>query len=155
MKKYFLVFIFYFHVKIYKKTSYIIPDFLLVPVYIYRNLFNYFIFENNLVTFPIEFFIAEKYNLSNLNSGSFIIVENNIQYHIQVLAKSETEILLDTPQFIPLKKETKFNIDTTQSKFLAIIIKDALGEDMLNTNLLYYQKTLIFLQQLKKEYLFQ
>lgn len=141
-----------------QQGGYIIDDYLIVPTEVKNNIgtknLNVFVFENNLSTPPIEFFLVEKYKLETYQVREFwVTTDTKERLYIKLLDKDETEKFLDLSQYGAKIQETKGNRDITQSKYLAISVTDENGDDCLSDKSLFYNVATKYLKNLKDEYL--
>lgn len=141
-----------------QQGGYIIEDFLIVPSEATNNIstkkINLFVFENDLTTPPIEYFLTDKFALETYQTREFwVTTETKDRLYIKLLDKEETEKFLDLSQYGARVQETKGNRDITQSKYLAFSITDESGQDCLKENSLYYNIAINYLKRLKDDYL--
>lgn len=138
--------------------GYIIDDYLIVPTEITNtigtNKLHVFVFENDLTSPAIEYFLVDKFDLPSYQVREFwVTTEAKERFYIKLLDKIETEKYLDLSQYGSRIVETKGNRDLTQSKFLAFAITDENGDDCLQDNSLFYNIATKYLKKLKDEYL--
>lgn len=141
-----------------QQGGYIIDDYLIVPTEATNNIgtkkLNVFVFENDLTTPPIEYFLTEKYTLASYQTREFwITTPTKDRLYFKVLDKDETEKFLDLSQYGARIQETKGNRDITQSKYLALSVTDENGQDCLSDKSLFYNVATKYLKNLKDEYL--
>lgn len=141
-----------------QQGGYIIDDYLIVPTEATNNIgtknLNVFVFENDLTTPPIEYFLTEKYELPSYQTREFWInTPTKDRLYFKVLDKDETEKFLDLSQYGARIQETKGNRDISQSKYLAFSLTDENGEDCLSEKSLFYNIAIQYLKNLKEEYL--
>lgn len=143
-----------------QQGGYIIDDYLIVPTEATNNIgtkkLNVFVFENDLTTPPIEYFLTEKYTLASYQTREFwITTPTKDRLYFKVLDKDETQKFLDLSQYGARIQETKGNRDISQSKYLAFSLTDENGEDCLSEKSLFYNVAMKYLKNLKEEYLRQ
>lgn len=141
-----------------QQGGYIIDDYLIVPTEATNTIgtknLNVFVFENDLTTPPIEFFLAEKYKLETYQTREFwVTTPIKDRLYIKVLERDEIEKFLDLSQYGARIQETKGNRDIRQSKYLAFSVTDENGEDCLSEKSLFYNVATKYLRNLKDEYL--
>lgn len=141
-----------------QQGGYIIDDYLIVPTEATNTVgtknLNVFVFENDLTTPPIEFFLAEKFQLETYQTREFwVTTPTKDQLYIKVLERDEIEKFLDLSQYGARIQETKGNRDIRQSKYLALSVTDENGEDCLSEKSLFYNVATKYLKNLKDEYL--
>src|SRR5690606_5758707 len=79
-------------------------DLLIVPSEASNNIstkkLNLFVFENDLTTPPIEYFLTEKFTLENYQTREFwVTTDTKDRLYIKFLDKEETEKFLDLSQY--------------------------------------------------------
>jgi len=160
LKKLFFLYSFFFLLNCgsIQQGGYIIDDYLIVPTEATNTIgtknLNVFVFENDLTTPPIEFFLAEKYTLPTYQTREFwVTTDTKERLYIKVLERPEIEKFLDLSQYGARVQETKGNRDITQSKFLALSVTDENGQDCLSEKSLFYNVATKYLKNLKDEYL--
>lgn len=141
-----------------QQGGYIIDDFLIVPTEATNSIgtknLNLFVFENDLTTPPIEFFLTEKFQLETYQTREFwVTTPSKNRFYIQVFERDEIEKFLDLSQYAARIQETKGNRDIRQSKYLALSVTDESGEDCLSEKSLFYNIATQYLKNLKDEYL--
>lgn len=141
-----------------QQGGYIIDDYLIVPTEATNTVgtknLNVFVFENDLTTPPIEYFLTEKYTLASYQTREFwITTPTKDRLYFKVLDKDETQKFLDLSQYGARIQETKGNRDISQSKYLAFSLTDENGEDCLSEKSLFYNIAIQYLKNLKEEYL--
>lgn len=141
-----------------QQGGYIIDDYLIVPSEATNSVgtknLNLFVFENDLTTPPIEYFLAEKFTLPSYQVREFgITTDTKDKLNLKVLERDEVEKFLDLSQYGARVQETKGNRDITQSKYLALSLTDENGDDCLSEQSLFYNVATKYLKNLKDEYL--
>src|SRR5690554_3753360 len=139
-----------------QQGGYIIDDFLIVPTEATNSIgtknLNLFVFENDLTTPPIEFFLTEKFQLETYQTREFwVTTPSKNRFYFQLFERDQMHKLLDWSQYAAQIHETKGNRDIIQSKYLALSLTDESGEDCLSERSLFYNRARQYLRSLKAE----
>lgn len=114
---------------------------------------NAFVFENDLNNQPFQNFLTSFYKTNSLYNTKIEFVLDNAKFKLIVYDNDDFEKYFGRNNFIEKNLENTSILSGNNSKFIALSVISSSNEDCLNPKSLFYNNTVEYLKNLKKQYL--